>query len=196
MLRIDENAKTLVAPQGGFVPAEVQLDRAELLQLLSSGWDAFSAEMGETNLQLVAVEPTPEIDMLAFDSSSGRCVVVEVGGQLAADHMGRAVTAAGIVASWDANALASVGEVLSAAVPHDSPRVVMIGAEFDAAMLAAVDWLVRRHGLEITAHQLQFLAFGNEKLMNVVRAYPPCEAQPEPGAGFVASMAPPVPAPA
>ncbi len=189
MLRIDENAKTLVAPQGGFVPAEVQLDRADLLQLLSSGWEAFVQELGEPTLQLVAVEPMAEIDMLAFDVAAGRCVVVKVGGELTGDHLGRAITAAGVVASWDAATLSGVHEVLSAAAPHDSPRVVMIGAEFDPAMMATVEWLVRRHGLEVTVHQLQFLRFGNEKLMNVVRAYPPSEAPADPASGFVAELA-------
>lgn len=173
MLRIDENAKTLVAPQqGGFQP-EAALERHELLPLITSGWAAFAHEMGQTHLHLLAAEARPGLDLVAFDETSGRVVVVLVAGQeTAAELLGRALVAAGEVASWDAAALHEVHEALQAAVPGDSPRILLVGAGFDDQVTRAVDWLVRRHGFEVSAFQVQMLRFGSERLMQVARAYP------------------------
>lgn len=173
MLRIDESSKTLVAPQqGGFEP-EAPLERSELLTLISAGWDAFADEMGQSHLRLLATEPEPGVDLLAFDEASGRVVVVLVGGpEPAAALVGRAIIAAGEVAGWDAQDLAEVHDALQAAVPGDSPRVMLVGGPYDDQLIAAVDWLTRRHGMEITAHGVQMLRFGSERLMQVTRAYP------------------------
>ena len=173
MLRIDESSNTLVAPQqGGFVP-EAPLERAELLALITSGWQAFAQEMGHPHLRLLAADPEPGVDLLAFDEASGRVAVVLVGGvEPAAGLLGRMVVAAGEVAGWDAQDLSEVHEALQAAVPGDTPRVVLVASGYEDQLLSSVDWLTRRHGLEVTAHQVQMLRFGAERLMQVHRAYP------------------------
>ena len=51
MLRIDESSKTLVAPESTeFVPDEA-LARDELHALITAGWDAFAAEIGQPQPQ-------------------------------------------------------------------------------------------------------------------------------------------------
>jgi hypothetical protein len=50
MLRIDESSKTLVAPQQAAFVAEAAPARDELLALVSSGWLAFSNEIGQPHL--------------------------------------------------------------------------------------------------------------------------------------------------
>ena len=57
MLRIDETSKTLVAPAGRRARARGHPDRAELLALIASGWDAFAAEIGQPGL--TARRPPP-----------------------------------------------------------------------------------------------------------------------------------------
>ncbi len=183
MLRIDETSKTLVAPQAGGLVTDANPDRAELLSLLAGSWEAFASELGHTSLRLVAAEPVPGLDLLAFDESAGRAVVVQVTAGVEFAEVGRGLAAAAQVASWDATTLAGVHESLSAAVPGDSPQVVLIASSFDGATVATVDWLARRHGVELSCFAVSFLRFGAERLLTVRREFPPRDAHaPDPTA--------------
>jgi hypothetical protein len=183
VLRIDETSNTLVAPQAGGLVTEGNPDRAELLALLAASWDAFSAELGHPSLRFVAAEPIPGLDILAFDEQAGRAVVVQVTSAVEFNEVGRALAAAAQVASWDASALSAVHEALSATVPGDSPQVVLIAGGFDAATTATVEWLTRRHGVELSCFAVSFLRFGAERLLTVRREFPPREAHaPDPAA--------------
>ena len=194
MLRIDETSNTLVAPQAGGLVTDVNPDRAELLALLATGWEAFASELGHPTLRLVAAEPVPGIDLLAFDESAGRAVVVQVTGGVDFSEVGRGLAAAAQVATWDAASLSAVGELMSAAVPGDSPQVVLIAAGFDAATVATVDWLARRHGVELSCFAVSFLRFGAERLLTVRREFPPRDAHaPDPTAEVQQLLADPVP---
>ena len=131
----------------------------------------------------MAAEPVPGVDLLAFDESAGRAVVVQVTNGVEFSEVGRALAAAAQVASWDAAALAAAGELMSAAVPGDSPQVVLIAGGFDAATVSTVDWLARRHGVELSAFAVSFLRFGAERLLTVRREFPPRDAHtPDPAA--------------
>ncbi len=183
MLRIDETSKTLVAPQAGGLVTDVNPDRAELLALLSSGWEAFASELGHPSLRFVAAEPVPGIDLLAFDESAGRAVVVQVTPGVDFSEVGRALAAAAQLASWDASTLAAAGDLMSAAVPGDSPQLVLIAGGFDGATVATVEWLARRHGVELSCFAVSFLRFGAERLLTVRREFPPRDAHtPDPAA--------------
>jgi hypothetical protein len=169
VLRIDETSKTLVAPQAGGLVAEAAPDRDELLALVGSSWEAFAAELGMPHVKLVASEPVPGADLLAFDESDGRAVVLHVTGDTVEWQLARALGAAAEVASWDAGRLAEVSEALEAVVPGDSPRLVVLAGGFDARALATVDWLRRRHGLEVSTFSVSVLRFGAERLLSVAR---------------------------
>jgi hypothetical protein len=176
VLRIDETSKTLVAPQAGGLVTEGNPDRAELLSLLAASWGAFSTELGHPSLRLVASEPVPGLDILAFDEQAGRAVVVQVTDAVQSDEVGRALAAAAQVASWDASRLSDVHESLSA-------TVVLIAGGFDAATVATVDWLARRHGIELSCFAVSFLRFGSERLLTVRREFPPRDSHsPDPAA--------------
>ncbi|MGI8779845.1 MAG: hypothetical protein ACR2L8_06690 [Solirubrobacteraceae bacterium] len=183
MLRIDETSKTLVAPQAGGLVTEGNPDRAELLALLATSWDAFSAELGHSSLRYVASEPVPGLDILAFDEQAGRAVVVQVTSGAQFSEVGRGLAAAAQVASWDAAALTTVSESLAATVPGDSPQVVLIAGGFEPATAATVEWLARRHGVELSCFAVSFLRFGAERLLTVRREFPPRDAHaPDPAA--------------
>ena len=172
MLRIDETSKTLVAPPAGGLVSEVNPDRAELLSLVCSSWEAFAGELGQPSLRFVASEPVAGLDLLAFDEQAGRAVVVQVAGDADEGQLSRALAAAASVAAMDAAALAEIDESLQAAVPGDSPQVVLVAAAFDMRMLGTVDWLTRRHGLELSCFAVSFFRFGNERLLSIRREYP------------------------
>jgi hypothetical protein len=169
VLRIDETSKTLVAPQAGGLVTEAAPGRDELLALVGSSWEAFAAELGMPHVRLVAHEPVPGADLLAFDESDGRAVVLHVTGDTVEWQLARALGAAAEVASWDAARLAEVSDALEAVVPGDSPRLVVLAGGFDPRALATVDWLSRRHGVEVSAFTVSVLRFGAERLLTVAR---------------------------
>lgn len=169
MLRIDETSKTLAPQEGGFVP-EAPPARDELLTLIATGWSAFAGEIDQKNVAYVAHTMDPGVDMLAFDRSGGRVVVVLVGDS-GRELIGRAMLAGAVVAGWSAGDLAGMGEALSAAVPGDSPRLILIAPDWDEPTLAAVDWLDRRHGMEIKAFTVGMMRFGSERLLTVEVAH-------------------------
>lgn len=191
MLRIDETSKTLVAPQADAFVADVAPDQSELTALLSSSWDAFAGEIGQPHLRFCAHRPAPAIDMLAFDADTGRVVVVQLSGDSDDERLMRALAAAADVASWDAAKLELVHEALSAAVPGDSPRIVIVaGGGYAERPLATAEWLVRRHGVELSAFSINTFRFGSERLLSVRREFPPRDgAQADPAAAMQHMMA-------
>jgi hypothetical protein len=213
LLRIDETSGTLVAPQAGGLVTENSPNRDELLALVNASWEAFAQELGLPSLRLVASEPAPGVDLLAFDEQSGRAVVLHVTGETVEWQIGRALAGAAEVAGWDAAKLASVSDVLEAAVPGDSPQLVVVAGGFDPRALATVEWLARRHGVEASCFVVSVLRFGNERLLSVHReprdgqapdpaaqvqwmlagTQPAADAAPAPGVPAAASTPPPGP---
>jgi hypothetical protein len=204
VLRIDESSKTLVAPQAGGLVAGGAPEREELLALVGASWEAFAQELGMPTLRYLAAEAMPGADILAFDEQAGRAVVVQVTGETVEWQLIRSLQAAAAVAAMDAAQLASLHEALEAAVPGDSPQVVVIGGAFDATAASTATWLSRRHGVEISLYSVSVLRFGAERLLSVHREPrdgqspdPKSEVQwmltGEAAAGAV-PVAPPVPA--
>jgi len=181
LLRIDETSKTLVAPQAGGLVSAAAPDREELLALVGASWEAFAQELGLPALRLLATEPLPGVDMLAFDEQAGRAVVVQVTGDTVEWQLYRALQAAAAVAGLDAAALEAVHESLSAAVPGDTPQLVLIAGAFDPSALATAGWLSRRHGLDISTYAVSVMRFGNERLLSV-RREPRDGQSPDPAA--------------
>jgi len=181
LLRIDETSKTLVAPQAGGLVSAAAPDREELLALVGASWEAFAQELGLPSLRLLATEPLPGVDMLAFDEQAGRAVVVQVTGDTVEWQLYRALQAAAAVAGLDAAALEAVHESLSAAVPGDTPQLVLIAGAFDPSALATAGWLSRRHGLDISTYAVSVMRFGNERLLSV-RREPRDGQSPDPAA--------------
>jgi hypothetical protein len=169
VLRIDETSKTLVAPQAGALVTEASPDREELLALVSASWEAFVQELGLPNLRLLATEPLPGVDMLAFDAQAGRAVLVQVTGETVEWQLIRALHSAAAFTALDAAQLAAVHEALEAVVPGDSPQIVVVAGAYDPRALATSAWLSRRHGVDISTYAVTVLRFGNERLLSVRR---------------------------
>ena len=186
MLRIDETSKTLAPQEGGFVP-ERPPARDELLTLIASGWSAFAPEIGQKHVAYVGHTMDPGVDLLAFDNTGGRVVVVLVG-DTGRELLGRSLLAGAVVAGWSADELKGMGDVLSAAVPGESPRLVLIAPEWDDATIAAVEWLDRKHNLEIQAHRVGMVRFGAERLLTVDSAAAGGAVAADPPAGFFAHV--------
>ena len=203
MLRIDETSKTLVAPQAGGLVTEASPDREELMGLVGASWDAFAHELGLPSLRLLATEPVPGVDMLAFDEQAGRAVVVQVTGETVEWQLIRSLQAAAAIAAMDAAQLAGIHELLEAAVPGDSPQLVLIAGAYDPRALATSAWLSRRHGIDISTFTVAVMRFGNERLLSVHRE-PRDGHAPDPSAEVQwmltgeapAAAAAPLPAPA
>ena len=175
MLRIDDTSKTLVAPQAGALVTEASPDREELLALVGASWEAFVQELGLPSLRLLATEPIPGVDLLAFDAQAGRAVLVQVTGETVEWQLIRALQAAAAFTALDAAQLAQLDEALEAVVPGDSPQLVVIAGAYDPSALAMAAWLTRRHGLDISTYAVAVMRFGNERLLSVRRE--PSEGQ-------------------
>src|SRR4051794_23684203 len=119
--------------------------------------------------------------MLAFDEQAGRAVVVQVTGDTVEWQLYRALQAAAAVAALDAAQLESVHEALSAAVPGDSPQLVLVAGAYDPSALSTAAWLTRRHGLDISTYAVSVMRFGNERLLSV-RREPRAGQAPDPAA--------------
>lgn len=169
MLRIDETSKTLVAPQAGALVTEASPEREELLALVGASWEAFVQEMGLPSLRLLATEPMPGVDLLAFDAQAGRAVLVQVTGETVEWQLIRALQAAAAFAALDAAELAQLHEALEAVVPGDSPQLVVVAGAYDPRALATAAWLNRRHGVDVATYAVSVLRFGNERLLSVRR---------------------------
>ncbi len=186
MLRIDESAKTLVAPDAAELVPDEPPSRDELHALISSGWNAFAAEIGLPHVHAVAPNPAPGIDLLAVDTNDGRPVIVTVADGHAADHLNGMVAAAATVAGWDGDRLGAMHEALKA---HPSPKMVLVGAEFDAGSVTIVDWLVQ-HGIVVAGYGIEVARRGGERMMTVVQTYPAVPAAEVDEPEFVATAEP------
>jgi hypothetical protein len=181
VLRIDETSKTLVAPQAGALVTEASPDREELLALIGASWEPFVAELGLPALKLVATEPLPGVDLLAFDAQAGRAVIVQVTGETVEWQLVRSLQAAAAFTALDAAQLAAIDAALEAVVPGDSPQIVVIAGAYDPRALATASWLNRRHGVDVSTFSVSVLRFGGERLLSVRRE--PSEGQaPDPAA--------------
>jgi hypothetical protein len=167
LLRIDETSGTLVAPQPAGLINEAVPARDELLALVSASWEAFAAELGLAGVRLVAREPVPGVDLLGFDEQAGQVVVVVLTGETVEWQLARALGAAAEVSGWDAARLAGMHEALTAAVPGESPRLVVVAGGFDPRALTTLEWLARRHGVEASAYRVSVVRFGGERLLSV-----------------------------
>jgi hypothetical protein len=182
MLRIDESAKTLVAPDAAELVPDEAPSRDELHALISAGWNAFAAEVGLDHVHAVAPNPAPGIDLLAVDTTDGTPVVVTFAEGPASDVLLQMVAGAATVADWDTDRLGAMHEAL---VQHDSPRMLVIGGRFDAGSVTVFDWLVN-HGLEIEGYGVEVMRRDGARMMNVAAGYPAPAAEPE----FVAAVEP------
>jgi hypothetical protein len=127
--------------------------------------------------------------MLAFDADTGRVVVVQLSGADDEERLAHALAAAARVASWDAAKLESVHEALSAAVPGDSPMIVLVaGGEFSEPAIRTTEWLSRRHGLEISAFSVNTFRFGSERLLSVKREFPASDGPAAPTSAMQAML--------
>lgn len=193
MLRIDESSKTLVAPQSTEFKSEGAPPREELHALITAGWDAFAAEIGQTRLKAVGAAPEPGIDLLAMDEEAGRITVVIVGEGQGKGAMGRALAAAASIASWDRDKLGAMHELLQGATPGDSPRMLIVGCNFDEDARRLADWLTQKHGMDIAAHSVEVMKRGDERMLKVSPAYPPLPEAPKIVANVENSAPPPPP---
>lgn len=177
VLRIDENSGTLVAPQASGL-VESPPDREELLGLITSSWDAFSAELGLSGIRLVAREPVPYVDLLGYDEPNRRVVVILVTGDTVEWQLGRALGAAADVAAWDQDRLREIEASLEDVDGAQSPSLVLIAGGYDPRALTTIDWLASRHEVPVFAYTVAMVRFGNERLLTV-RREPAEESAPD-----------------
>jgi hypothetical protein len=168
VLRIDETSGTLVPPTAAGLQ-ETPPDREELLGLVTASWDAFAGELGLTGVRLLAREPVPYIDLLGFDETRRRVVVILVTGDTVEWQLGRALGAAADVASWDEDRLTDIHEDLQDVDRNQSPALVLVAGGYDPRALMTIEWLAGGHGVPVSAYAVSMVRFGGERLLSVRR---------------------------
>ena len=171
MLRIDESSKTLVAPEATELVPDESLSRDELHALITAGWEAFAGEIGLPRVKAIGPVTEADIDLLCMDVDAGRITVVIVGEGGGKSATGRALSAASHVASWDADKLGAMHELLQGATPGDSPKMLVVGPRFDADAMRLADYL-GRHDMDIQAWHVEVMRRGGERMMSVKQSYP------------------------
>jgi hypothetical protein len=194
MLRIDESSKTLVAPEASELVPDEALTRDELHALITAGWEAFAAEIGLPRIKAVGPVADADIDLLCMDVDAGRISVVIVGEGAGKSSTGRALSAAAHVASWDADKLGALHELLQGATPGDSPRMLIVGPKFDEEATRLADYL-GKHDMDISAYHVEVMKKGGERMMTVKQSYPPLPPAPDIVATVDASNSAPPPPP-
>jgi hypothetical protein len=195
MLRIDESSKTLVAPEASELVPDEALTRDELHALITAGWEAFAAEIGLPRIKAVGPVTDADLDLLCMDVDAGRITVVIVGEGAGKSSTGRALSAAAHVASWDADKLGALHELLQGATPGDSPRLLIVGPKFDEEATRLADFLVN-HDMDISAFYVEVMRKGGERMMTVKQSYPALPPAPDIVATVdSANSAPPPPPP-
>ena len=98
--------------------------------------------------------------MLRIDETSKTLVAPQAGGLVTEAAPEREELLALVSSSWEA---------FSHELGMPNVRLVVLAGGFDPRALATVEWLSRRHGVEVSAFSVSVLRFGAERLLSVVR---------------------------
>ncbi len=210
MLRIDRNGRALQRIETRSLGDAGLRERADIQAMLVNSWPMFTAELGE-DLLLLGQEISPSdsvadrIDVLALDEQ-GSLVVVELKRGSHRLQLLQAIAYAGMIMRWPAK---RITETLAATDRSDQAaaeekleeflggnvagvnrrqRVLLLAEGFDAAVLAAAEWLSERHMVDIRCHRLSLFSDCGADYLGIVQVYPPPpaigEARAVSGEGF------------
>lgn len=170
-------------------------ERADLQAMLVNSWPNFTAELGE-ELLLIGQEVAPSdsvadrIDLLALDDS-GSLVVIELKRGTHRLQLLQAIAYAGMLMRWSMDRIVQTlarTERTDTSVAEDRieeflggdlaginrrQRVLLLAEGFDAAVLAAAEWLGERHGVDLRCHRLSLFSDAGASYLAIVQTYPP-----------------------
>lgn len=200
MLRIDDGARRIVQVQRLSLAEAGLAERTDIQRLIWRHPGEFFDEIGET-LLLIGQEVRPSdlvsdrIDLLAIDEQ-GAAVIIELKRGKDRLQLLQAASYAGMVGRWapprfaqvlagargipQAEADAQIEEFLEGDVSalNAKQRLILVAEGFDTALLAAAEWLVERHGVDLICCRLEVMRDREADYLSVSQVYPPARAEP------------------
>jgi hypothetical protein len=200
MLRIDKGVSGVVQVQRLSLAEAGLAERTDIQRLIWRHPAEFFDEIGET-LLLIGQEVRPSdmvsdrIDLLAIDEQ-GAAVIVELKRGKDRLQLLQAASYAGMVGRWtpprfaqvlagargipQADADAQIEGFLEGDVSalNTKQRLILVAEGFDTALLAAAEWLVERHGVDLTCCRLEVMRDRDADYLSVSQVYPPPRAEP------------------
>lgn len=214
MLRLDRTTRTLRPVERRSLAEAGILERRDLQALLRQSAQQAFREIGE-DLLIVGEEVSPSdvvadrIDLLGLDGD-GQTVIIELKrGRDRLQHL-QAMSYAGFIRRWDRDkiisALAASRQIDAAEarelieghlVDPDAPlntnqRIILLAEGFDAALLAAVEWLTERHRVKIACCTVGILEDADAQFLELRQVYPAIAVQPAIRAGRGAMESQPI----
>jgi len=164
MLKIDRNRRSFVQLDTPSLAAAAVSERYDLQEYISNSPEAFFGELGQDLFLLGKEVPlsttVPDrLDLLAVDRQ-GRLVVTELKrGSHKLQHL-QAISYAAMISSWSPDdILGMLSEDRQAALEdfleegteglNRQQRIILVAEAYDYALLASVEWLSERYGLDI-----------------------------------------------
>jgi len=164
MLKIDRNRRSFVQLGTPSLAAAAVSERYDLQEYISNSPEAFFRELGQDLFLLGKEVPlsttVPDrLDLLAVDRQ-GRLVVTELKrGSHKLQHL-QAISYAAMISSWSPDdILGMLSEDRQAALEdfleegteglNRQQRIILVAEAYDYALLASVEWLSERYGLDI-----------------------------------------------
>lgn len=200
MLKLDRTTRRL-RPVARRSLGEAGLrERSDLQALIRGSAKEFFAEIGE-DLLIVGEEIRPSesvadrIDLLAI-APDGASVVIELKRGSHRMHLLQAASYAGMVQRWPserfaeelatgrnlapAEAQAKIEDYLEDAVGslNRRQRLVLVAEGFDAALLAAAEWLHEKHRVDLLLVRVEFFVEGENEYIAFNRVFPAPRTEP------------------
>jgi len=164
MLKIDRNKRSFVQLDTPSLAEAAVSERYDLQEYISNSPEAFFSELGQDLFLLGKEVPlsttVPDrLDLLAVDRQ-GRLVVTELKrGSHKLQHL-QAISYAAMLSSWSPDdILGMLSEDRQAALEdfleegteglNRQQRIILVAEAYDYALLASVEWLSERYGLDI-----------------------------------------------
>lgn len=164
MLKIDRNRRSFVQLDTPSLAEAAVSERYDLQEYISNSPEAFFSELGQDLFLLGKEVPlsttVPDrLDLLAVDRQ-GRLVVTELKrGSHKLQHL-QAISYAAMISSWSPDDIlemlsedrqAALEEFLDEGTEglNRQQRIILVAEAYDYALLASVEWLSERYGLDI-----------------------------------------------
>lgn len=190
MLKFSGNKDALESmPESDLKENEI-LERYNLQKAIVNSWEAFVGELGMPELFLVGQEIKPHeavrdsIDILAFDSSDGTPVVMELKRSKDKLQLLQAITYAAMISAWSPERfvdearrqnVSSVDDLVDS-MPDGGVskkvRIILVAEKFDPEVIIASDWLLEQFNVEISAFGIDVFKKKDEIFLSINQKFP------------------------
>jgi hypothetical protein len=190
MLKMSSSKDSLeLMPESDLKQNEI-MERYNLQKAIVKSWDAFTSEIGMSELYLIGQEIKPHesvrdsIDILAFDANENVPVVIELKRSKDKFQLLQAITYASMVAAWgrerflaearkqNIGNIDDLSDLIQEAEISKMVKIVLIAEKFDPEVIIASDWLFEQYKLDVTAFGIDVFKRNEDIYLSLNQKYP------------------------